>query len=120
VPSSTTRSAASTTRTAKVGNGRPTQTNGSASAVEASVNACEYVAAEQVSDMPHAGRMAVPGSPWGASSSRNRRAVRATIASPPFRMKRIEDRSQRRRAISSARSLTMLNAKFGAHVTVAR
>src|SRR5882724_13241492 len=107
-------------RTAASGMGAPTSTKESASRVESRVKSWEKVMAEQVSDIPQAGFIAVAGSPWGASRARKVRAVLATMASPALRMKRREERSQWRRVSSAARSLIRPKAKLGAQVAVAR
>ena len=74
--------------------GEPTSTKASCSAVESNEKLFEKVMAEEVSDIPHAGRIALAGSPWGQSNSKKRLAVLATIASPAFKINRIEDRFQ--------------------------
>ncbi|SHT13555.1 Uncharacterised protein [Mycobacteroides abscessus subsp. abscessus] len=79
----------------------------------------EKTTPDEVSDIPHEGRMALRGRPKPSIMRRNRRATRGTIASPPLRMKRRRVRSNcAASGVSASRSAISPNAKFGAHVFV--
>ena len=87
----------------------------------ANENVSENMTPDDVSDIPHDGRIAARGRPKCPMMLRNRRAVRGTIASPPLRMNRNGVKSNCPGSGSSAsRSAMSPNAKLGAHVLVTR
>ncbi len=118
-PSWTTASSPSTIRMVNPGKGAPTQTNWSSSVAVAGSKRSS-TSPEDVSDMPQAGRMAVAGSPSGASAAMKRRVTRGTMASPPLMIRRSAPRSQSCPASWAARSAIRPKAKFGAQVVVTR
>ena len=111
----------STTRIRVPWIGFPSSVNSSVSVVVSTEKFWEKTTPDDVSDIPHDGRIAVRGKPECSSMRRNRRAMRGTIASPPLRMNRKHVRSNRSALGASAnRSAIRPNAKLGAHVLVTR